>query len=206
MHNKGYDPPENPAGQTQARYVIGDKMTGHLKKEVYIKKLSDFLIQYVDEKDRIAVILVAAKLDYLLGQAIAAKLLPCTATTDELLDNDRALGTFSARIHAAYRLGIIDESFAKAVHIFRRIRNDFAHSYHDTSFSDGHHRDRLHELVRPLIGGDYYNLMRTITQKYKLSEERINFIIASSFLIGSLEFAPDKVESISASAALSFSE
>ncbi len=181
-------------------------MTGHSKEDMFTKKLADFLSQYVNEKDRTAVILVAAKLDYLLGQAIAAKLLPCTASTDELLDNDRALGTFSARIHAAYRLGIIDESFAKALHIFRRIRNDFAHSYHDTSFSDGRHRDRLHELVRPLIGGDIYNSIRSIAEKRKLPEESINFIIASSLLIGYLEAAPDKVECISCSAALTFSK
>jgi DNA-binding MltR family transcriptional regulator len=182
-------------------------MTGHLKHDNLKNKLKSFLAQYVIETDRAAVILVAAKLDYLLGQAIAAKLLPSTSSTDELLDNDRALGTFSARIHAAYRLGIIDDSFAKALHLFRRIRNDFAHSYHDTSFSDGRHRDRLHELVRPLIGSQFYiSALNTMQKKPDFLEEKAHFIIASSLLIGYLEIAPDHVVSISGIAAVSFAE
>lgn len=182
-------------------------MTGHSIDEKLKKKLIQFLPQFVNEKDRTAVILVAAKLDYLLGQAIAAKFLPCTSSNDELLDNDRALGTFSARIHAAYRLGIIDDSFAKALHIFRRLRNDFAHSFHDMQFSDGSHRDRLHELVRPLIGSDFYASVRKIVEKGPDStEERTNFIIASAFLIGALELVPDIVVSVSDSSAVSYAK
>ena len=71
-------------------------------------RTSEFVAQYAKETDRAAVILCAAKMDALLAFAVRHRLLPNPNSTDELLDSDRALGTFSARINAAFRLGIID--------------------------------------------------------------------------------------------------
>src|SRR4030095_2428853 len=77
------------------------------------------------ESDRACVILVAARLDQPLYQLLAATLLPAPTREDSLLEGDRALASFSARIDAAFRLGLIDAEFCRALHIVRRIRNEF---------------------------------------------------------------------------------
>jgi hypothetical protein len=65
-----------------------------------------FVDEFKGESDRAAVILGAAKLDLLLYQIIQQYLLPITGSKDELLDGDSPLGTFSAKILLANRLGL----------------------------------------------------------------------------------------------------
>ena len=101
------------------------------------------------ESDRAAVILAAAKLDLLLYQILHKVLIPCPNSRDDLLDAESALGTFSARINMVYRLGIIDAEFARALHITRKIRNDFAHELTGGNLSLGAHKDRVKELTAP---------------------------------------------------------
>lgn len=91
----------------------------------------EFVGQFRAETDRVAVILGAAKLDYLLFQLVDRVLIPNHGKEDDLLDDNRPLSSFSARISLAYRLGKIDASFAKALHLIRKIRNDFAHKIPD---------------------------------------------------------------------------
>src|SRR3569832_1244104 len=79
------------------------------------------------ESDRAAVILASAKLDELLHLAITRKLLACPTAQDDLLRTDGPIGSFAARITLAHRLGLIDDTFAKTLHLIKRIRNDFAH-------------------------------------------------------------------------------
>lgn len=91
---------------------------------LYLDAFNAFIQEFAKESDRASVILVGAKLDYLLAHLLERFLLANTGSTDELLDIDRPLGTFSARIHAGYRLGLISADFARVLHIFRRLRND----------------------------------------------------------------------------------
>jgi len=58
------------------------------------------------------------------------------------------LGTFSARIELAYRIGEINATLARALHLIRKIRNDFAHNVSGCSFGDGVVTSRLTELRR----------------------------------------------------------
>src|SRR5207249_1655588 len=128
-----------------------------------MQALENFIGEFSQESDRAAVILVGARLDYLLSELISRCLVPNTASVDELLDTDRALGTFSARIHAATRLGLIDADFARALHIFRRLRNTFAHETAGASFDHGPSRDRIRELVAPLA---HLQVFAPVREKY----------------------------------------
>jgi hypothetical protein len=112
--------------------------------------IAAFIKEFKNESDRACVILCAARVDYLLKQIIAKCLVPNVGSNDELLDNESALGTFNARIHAAYRLGLIDADFARALHIFRRLRNSFAHETAGSTFEHGPCKDRIHEMIAPL--------------------------------------------------------
>ena len=95
------------------------------------------------ETDRAAVILSVAKIDQMLGEIIKCYLLPCPGSHDDLVDGDAPLGTLSARINMAHRLGLIDAEFARALHITRRIRNEFAHELSSSSLGLGSNRDRV---------------------------------------------------------------
>lgn len=109
-----------------------------------------FAKEFSAESDRAAVILGAAKLDVLMFQLLQKVLRPSTSRTDELLEGDSPLGTFSARTLMCHRLGLIDDELFKAINLIRRIRNSFAHELTGVSLETGAHRDRIRELVAPL--------------------------------------------------------
>jgi len=109
-----------------------------------------FVNEFKNESDRAAVILGAVKLDQLLYQILQRKLLPAPSSRDELLDSESALGTFSARINACYRLGLIDAYYTRSLHMIRKIRNSFAHEIDGCSLQSGSHRDRIRDLEAPL--------------------------------------------------------
>ncbi len=79
---------------------------------------------------------------------------------DNLFDPDRPLGTFSAKINLAYRLGLISDDIEHAMQMIRRIRNEFAHSVEKASLSDGSHKSRVVELARAMSKADSWDNMR----------------------------------------------
>ena len=125
------------------------------KKKIYsritVDEFNKFTFEFKNESDRAAVILGASKLDLLLYQLIEGFLLPNTSGTDELLDGENPLSTFSSRINICYRLGLIDAEFARALHLVRKIRNSFAHEVSSVSLDSGSHRDRIRELIAPFV-------------------------------------------------------
>jgi hypothetical protein len=99
------------------------------------------------ESDRAAVILGATFLDSALELMLKAYLVPTPSSHDALFEGVSApFGDFSGRIEAAFRLGLISGSFASALHLVRRIRNQFAHNIAGCSFEDPSVRSRLLEL------------------------------------------------------------
>ena len=84
-----------------------------------------------ERSERPLLIVAAAKVDDLVLEILRAFLLPKTAKekdADELLEQDRPLGTFSARIKLCRRLGLIDGSLFTALERLRILRNLSAHS------------------------------------------------------------------------------
>lgn len=114
-----------------------------------LKEFTAFVDDLGKESDRAAAIIVAAKCDILLKELIAKFLLPSHTTSDELLDGDSPLGTFTSRINFAYRAGLIKADFARALHFIRRIRNEFAHEPSSATLESGPHKDRIRELASP---------------------------------------------------------
>ncbi|MBK6495916.1 MAG: hypothetical protein IPG05_12595 [Gemmatimonadetes bacterium] len=99
----------------------------------------------------------AAKLDLVLFQVLQRVLAPCTSSVDDLLENSGGLSTFSSRIHLVYRLGLIDDHYARALHLVRKIRNTFAHEAAKGSLDQPPHRDRIRELAAPFLPYDRFN-------------------------------------------------
>ena len=70
----------------------------------------------------------AALLDDALRAKICKRLFDCSMKKDPLFDDGNApLGTFSAKIELAFRLGEIDEECKKTLNTFKKLRNSFAH-------------------------------------------------------------------------------
>jgi len=99
------------------------------------------------ESTRAKVVLAACYLDELLHQLLALVLKPCEKQKDPLLDGAQApLGTFSAKIEMAFRMGLIPTETWKSLHLVRKIRNEFAHNLDSSDFSVSNIRDWNAEL------------------------------------------------------------
>ena len=127
--------------------------------------------EFISESDRAAVILGAAKIEALLGQILDRFLLPCTSSTDDLLEGDSPLATFSSRIKMCHRVGLIDDHFAKLLNTFRRLRNGFAHEVTNSSLSSGSARDRVLSLVEPFLDSIQFQKALQLVAKQTSREE-----------------------------------
>ncbi len=132
----------------------------------------EFMDDFSQESDRACVILGSAKIETLLRNLIEKFLVPLPTTADDLLDGDAPLSTFSARIRAAHRMGLIDDHFAKLLHIFRRLRNSFAHEITGSDLCSGAPRDRVIALAEPFYNTPFFNKMvNVIADKSERSHE-----------------------------------
>jgi hypothetical protein len=150
-----------------------------LSSEHWQDAFKEFVAEFKGESDRAAVILGAAKLDYMLYQILAKYLLPPVGSRDELLEGDSGLSTFSARINICHRLGLIDSEFAHTLHLIRKIRNSFAHEVSGTKLDTGPHRDRIRELVAPFAHTYAYKFVREEYYDDKAGPSADFFIILS---------------------------
>ena len=99
------------------------------------------------ESDRSAVILGTANLDILLYQILQKYLIPCASSKDDLFEGDGPLSAFGVKIDLVYRLGLIDGECSRALHLSRKIRNEFAHEVSKGTLSTGAHRDRVKAIL-----------------------------------------------------------
>lgn len=92
-----------------------------------VKKQSE--ISETINKDRIDVITKVAEIDAIFKDLLVNKLiLPQDDIADDLLDENRPLGTFMMRVKLAFRLGLISHEFYSAMRVLSKIRNDCAHT------------------------------------------------------------------------------
>ena|GEM_PF-906864 len=106
------------------------------------------LKEFEGESDRACVILAASLLDSALMSLLQARFTPCPSNSDPLFDGANApLSTFSSRIDATYRLGLLSARFCRDLHLVRRIRNDFTHNVTGCAFEESAVRDRVQALA-----------------------------------------------------------
>jgi DNA-binding MltR family transcriptional regulator len=115
---------------------------------------------------------------------------------DNQFHPDRPLGTFSAKINLAYRLGLLDDKIEHALQLIRKIRNDFAHATTEVGLSQPSHADRVHEIVKcvrhnPSYDQMHESLLTLVTQNSrstKVSAKRNELVasLAVAFLLVAL--------------------
>ncbi|MBR8005616.1 hypothetical protein [Burkholderia vietnamiensis] len=169
---------------------------------------SQFVLSLFKESERAAVILAIAQIDVELERLLKALLLPCAGGQDTLFDSDRALGTFSAKILIAHRLGLIDHEFERGLQILRRMRNEFAHHVADATLSKGGHRDRLTELVRWARKNKKFDSVfeQTKVQWPDVNEHHREFVLAVLATVAALKRGQLKIDRINIGKPISIGE
>jgi hypothetical protein len=118
-------------------------------KEVYAKMSAAF-VAVIDglrhESDRGCAILAFAWMDDQLTANLQKFLLPQTGSptkSDELLSPGRPIGDASTKIDISWRLGLLRSNTRKSLHMFRKLRNDFAHMSTNLTFETSNVHDRV---------------------------------------------------------------
>jgi DNA-binding MltR family transcriptional regulator len=98
------------------------------------------------ETDRGCALMAAAYLDDQLAELLKAYFVDDVVIAQKLLEPTQPLGAFSARIDVAYLLGLLSREEHKALHLIRKIRNDFGHKAQPLSFRNQAIADRCKKL------------------------------------------------------------
>lgn len=120
--------------------------------DAHIARVTTEIVRFVSglaqEGERILVIGGAARVDVALERLLKASLHHNPGGEDNLFDQDRPLGTFSAKISLAYRMGLLDSELEHALQHVRKLRNAFAHADAPISLSDPSQVSRAREIVK----------------------------------------------------------
>jgi hypothetical protein len=101
------------------------------------------------ESERGSAIILATIVEDGLQQMLQEKLVPSSEKNDELFSGAYApLGSFSAKIDFAYRIGLIGLEMKSSLHFLRKIRNKFAHQSSVISFESNSIHNWIKELFR----------------------------------------------------------
>lgn len=121
--------------------------------KVIVPEMIQFLAELGTEGERSAVVLGAERVNVAVEHLVKAFLRPAPTKNDTLFSADGALATFSRKNEIAYRLGLIDLGFKRALDLVRRLRNDFAHATKVETLEGQKHADKVREL-RKLVAAD----------------------------------------------------
>lgn len=134
-----------------------------------------------DESARGVVLIATAMLEEALRELLLAFLVPNASATDTLIDGPNSpMGTLSAKIDAAYRLGIVSHSFCRDLHLIRRLRNDVAHQPKGFKFEDPSPEQRV--LAISKSHGLFARSPQWVSQ-HGQPDLRSQFIEASSWML-----------------------
>jgi mannitol operon repressor len=99
-----------------------------------VQDLAKFVEELKRESDRGLALVAAALIDDKLGETLQSFFCEGPSAAKLLEENNAALGTFSSRSEACFALGLIDDYEYSEIALLRKVRNEFAHAKHGTSF------------------------------------------------------------------------
>jgi hypothetical protein len=130
------------AGDLHVRH----RMASIEKYERMAETMRKVTVELRKESERGCVVLAFAWMDDQLTSNLRKFLLPSahqSEKADELLGVGRPIGDASTKIDLCLRLGILKPNTHRSLHMFRRLRNDFAHLASNVSFEDQSIHDRV---------------------------------------------------------------
>lgn len=99
------------------------------------------------ETDRGVALVCAAYLSEELRTLLENSFVDEPHAIEKLFEGTGPLATFSSRIELAFAIGVLPAESHRALHLIRRVRNDFAHEYSERTFGDPDISGRCRELV-----------------------------------------------------------
>ena len=112
------------------------KSKRNTEKAAKLADLQGFADEFQNESDRATAILAGALLDEQLRQLLSNYLIEDGTEVSLLLGQEQPLGSFGARLRAAYCLGLLEKDEYAILLKLKKIRNDFAHGLHGLTFKD----------------------------------------------------------------------
>jgi len=125
------------------------------------------------ESERGKVILLAAKIDELLGELLKRYFKPSRSKDekdDKLFRVMGLLGTFSARIEMAQRVGLISREAANCLDLLRDIRNECAHGQVEFTYTQGPNADRFRSFKEMSFKVSGMEKFFTLVEKVHVAE------------------------------------
>jgi hypothetical protein len=99
------------------------------------------------ETDRGVALICAAYLGEELRALLEKSLVEAPSVVGKLFEGTGPFATFSSRIDVAFANGLLSDDRRRALHLIRRIRNDFAHDPGERRFRDADMSARCRELL-----------------------------------------------------------
>ena len=146
--------------------------------------LGEFVEELKQETDRGLPLVAAALIDDKLAETLRSFFCNVPAAGKLLDDTNAALGTFSSRAEACYALGLIDEFEYREIALIRKIRNEFAHAKHGTSFQNARVQGLCSTLQTEAVE----------VAGYSASDPRFRFMSAAVAIVLRLYHRPDWVK------------
>lgn len=105
--------------------------------------------EFNSKSDRAAAILGAAFLEAHLGELISSFFVEACDQDCSLLEVDRPLGTFAARVRGAYCMGLVSKTEYHDLNLIMQIQHIFANQVQGVSFTDNGIREKCFQLRVP---------------------------------------------------------
>lgn len=118
-----------------------------------------------------------------LGSTVRSFFADCKAVPKLLDDSNAPLGTFSSRVSACLALALIDQFEYDEITLIRKVRNEFAHGLHGTTFKKEPIAGFCSRLKSPLPEG----------ADYPTTDPRFRFVNAVVSLVIRLYYRPEFV-------------
>jgi len=99
------------------------------------------------ETDRGVALVCAAYLDEELRALLEKTFVNVPNTVGKLFEGTGPLATFSSRIDLTFAVGLLSGESHRALHLIRKVRNEFAHEHRQESFLDQDISARCQELI-----------------------------------------------------------
>lgn len=115
------------------------------------------------------VLITATFIEEQLGRILQSIMVEGRVTKDMVRGPAAVMGSFSAKTHLAYALGLIDDAESASIHAIRSVRNEFAHNI-ATDLDDQKVRSKLKPLcwaIGKTEPGDYdgYQIFHLAAQR-----------------------------------------
>ena len=128
------------------------------------------------ESERGCVVLAFAWMDNQLTCNLRKYLLPSAQhaeKADELLGIGGPIGDAATKINLCFRLGLLGSNTHKSLHMFRRLRNDFAHLASNISFDNQTIKDRVRAIFdhEEAMLNSFWKIMIEDEEVRKLTEQ-----------------------------------